>query len=184
MAKIGLNRSILRMGAVALALVIAMALSFFVSSALAEKDGAKEKAIEPAAWSVRCQPQEDGKTAEKKSCEVFQRLVQKETSARVAEFAIGFPDGGDVARGVVIFPLGLLIQDGVEMRIDEGKPYAFKIRYCLNAGCFAYVNLDKAIIDSLSKAKAANFAFKAADGKDVALSMSLAGFGSALKQIR
>ncbi|HRC26732.1 MAG TPA: invasion associated locus B family protein, partial [Alphaproteobacteria bacterium] len=77
----------------------------------------------------------------------------------------------------------MLLQSGVEMKIDEGKPFAFKIRYCTQAGCFAYVNLDKALLDLMRNGTAAHFQFKAADGKDLTLQMPLSGFGKALKEI-
>ncbi len=177
-----------RIVSVALVLVVAGVLLFFVNSAVAGKEDKGAKGAAPAAaevaWTMRCQPQKEGEaSADKKHCEVFQRLIVKESSARVAEFAIGFPEGGDVARGVVVLPLGILLQSGVEMKIDEGKPYAFKIRYCTNAGCFAYVNLDKTILDSMRQGKLASFFFKSADGKDVNLSMTLSGFEAALKEI-
>lgn len=165
------------------ALVFAGALVFFAVRTASGEDAAP-KDNSAVAWTVRCQPQKEGAaTADKGACEIFQRLVVKESMARVAEFAIGFPDGGEVARGVVVLPLGILLQPGVEMRVDTGKPYAFKIRYCTEAGCFAYVNLDKAILDNMRQGTAANFLFKSADGKDVNLSMTLAGFSTALKSL-
>ncbi len=130
-------------------------------------------------WTVRCQESDK----KREHCEVFQRLIVKETGARVAEFAIGFPEDKNVARGVIVLPLGMLLQSGVEMKIDEGKPFAFKIRYCTQAGCFAYVNLDKALLDLMRNGTAAHFQFKAADGKDLTLQMPLSGFGKALKEI-
>lgn len=130
-------------------------------------------------WTVRCQESDKAK----EHCEVFQRLIVKESGARVAEFAIGFPEKKDLARGVVVLPLGILLQPGVEMKIDEGKAYAFKVRYCTQAGCFAYVNLDKDLLGLMKSGTAARFVFKSADGKDVNLSMPLTGFGKALKEI-
>lgn len=180
--RLGIFRAVIVLGVLA----VAAALLFFVDSAVAGKDDKDQKGTTPpaVAWTMRCQPQKEGESApEKKSCEIFQRLIVKESSARVAEFAIGFPDGSDVARGVVVLPLGILLQPGVEMKIDESKPYAFKVRYCTNAGCFAYVNLDKDILDSMRKGKSAAFFFKSADGKDVNLSMTLSGFDAALKEI-
>lgn len=171
-----------RIVAVAFALAVALGLFVFINGqAVAGKEGAPP-ADSAVAWTLRCQPQKEGAAADdKKSCEIFQRLVVKESLARVAEFAIGFPEGSEIARGVIVLPLGILLQPGVEMRIDDGKPYAFKIRYCTEAGCFAYVNLDKDLLETMRKGTSANFAFKAADGKDVNLSMTLSGFGTALK---
>lgn len=164
------------------ATILAAGATFVLANAFAagkDDKGAQTASKTETLWTVRCQ--EEDKARE--HCEVFQRLIVKETGARVAEFAIGFPENKDVARGVVVLPLGMLLQSGVEMKIDEGKPFAFKVRYCTQAGCFAYVNLDKALLDLMRNGMAANFMFKAADGKDVNLKMPLSGFGKALKEI-
>lgn len=164
------------------ATLLAAAVTFILTSAFAA--GKDEKAAQTASktetlWTVRCQEEDKARA----HCEIFQRLIVKETGARVAEFAIGFPESKDVARGVIVLPLGMLLQSGVEMKIDEGKPFAFKIRYCTQAGCFAYVNLDKTLLDLMRNGTVANFTFKAADGKDVNLQMPLSGFAKALKEI-
>ncbi|HRC26460.1 MAG TPA: invasion associated locus B family protein, partial [Alphaproteobacteria bacterium] len=56
-------------------------------------------------WTVRCQESDK----KREHCEVFQRLIVKETGARAAEFAIGFPEDKNVARGVIVLPLGMLL---------------------------------------------------------------------------
>lgn len=156
--------------------------TFVLTNAFAAGKTEEKAASAPASgdlWTVRCQESDKAK----EHCEVFQRLIVKESGARVAEFAIGFPEKKDAARGVVVLPLGILLQPGVEMKIDEGKAYAFKVRYCTQAGCFAYVNLDQALLDLMKNGEVARFVFKSADGKDVNLSMPLTGFGKALKEI-
>lgn len=128
-------------------------------------------------WSVRCSEGED------KSCEIFQRLVVKETGQRVAEFAIGFPDGKKEARGVVILPLGILLPEGARMQIDDGQPFKFKVRYCTQQGCFAFLNLNKELLGKLRKGDAATVIFKNLEGQDLSVGMSLDGFTKSLKEL-
>lgn len=155
------------------------------SAVAAEKSSAETKDAAPSVvergWALRCPEEQKDK---KKQCEVFQRLDMKDSSAaRVAEFAVGFPDKKEPARGVVILPLGILLEQGVSMKIDDGKPFVFKTRYCTNAGCFSYVNLDKTLLGSLKKGKAVAFQFKSATGQDINLIMNLSGFEKSLKEI-
>jgi invasion protein IalB len=159
----------------------------FITSVFAEEAKKEETAkadsgteIVEMGWQKRCA---DKKSEEAKKCEIFQRLAIKKSDMRVAEFAIGFPEKKDTARGVVVLPLGILLEPGVAMKIDDGKPFVFKARYCVNAGCFSYINLDKSILDSMKKGKLASFFFKTAEGQDVNLIMNLTGFEKAMKGI-
>jgi invasion protein IalB len=156
-----------------------------------KKDPAKKSdgnEIVERGWTARCPKSKDKQPVEKKQCEIFQRIDMKKNSMRVAEFAIGFPQekglASDAARGVVILPLGILLEQGAEMKIDDGRPLAFKSRFCTNAGCFAYITLSRKTLDSMKKAKAATFSFKTADGRKVNLIMGLGSFEKALGEIR
>jgi invasion protein IalB len=136
-------------------------------------------------WAERCSEaaKDDKKDKTKKYCEVFQRLDVKDTSTRVAEMVVGFPDGKDTARGVVILPLGILLGNNVGMKIDDGKPVVFDVRFCVASGCVSYLNINKTLLDEMKKGKSATFSFKTAEGQDVNLLLSMDGFGKALKGI-
>lgn len=139
------------------------------------------------AWHIRCNEPEEGEAApeEKRGkCEIFQRLVMAETNQRVAEFAIGYPVDMDTARGVVIMPLGILLPPGVQMMIDDGEPFQFKVRYCNQGGCYAYLALNDAVINQLKKGTEAAFLFMDPSGKTVRVNMSLKGLTKALKEIQ
>jgi len=135
-------------------------------------------------WKQRCLEQK----TEKKQCEIFQRIDTKDTHLRVAEFALGFPHEKDLekgtARGVIILPLGILLEPGFAMKVDAGKPVSFKPRFCTVAGCVSYVNLGKDIIDSLKKSKTVTFMFQTDNGQNVNLVMSMGGFETGLKEIQ
>jgi invasion protein IalB len=163
----------------------------------AKADAAKQPANEvvETGWAQRCPqpPKADDKSApapkaDKKQCEIFQRINMKETSARVAEFAVGFPQEKTfekgAARGVVILPLGILLEEGVQMKIDSGKPLLFKTRFCANAGCFSFVKLNKDVLDDMRKAKFVNFLFKTSAGQNVSMIMSMKGFDDQMKGIQ
>jgi invasion protein IalB len=157
----------------------------------AKKDPAKTapgNQVVERGWTQRCPEQKPDQKPGKKLCEIFDRIDMKESSMRVAEFAVGFPQEKglekDAARGVVVLPLGILLDVAVQMKIDDGKPLVFKNRFCTNAGCFSFISLGKDILDSMKKAKAVAFLFKTSEGQNVNLIMTLGGFEKALQEIQ
>lgn len=159
-----------------------IALALFAAPALAaDKAPAQKPASEviDSGWNMRC----NTKKPEKNACEVFKKLSQGENGPRIAEFAIGFPKDQDAASGVIILPLGILLEKGISMQVDSGKPYVFQIRYCTNAGCFSYVSLKPALLDEIKKGKKLNFAFKTSEGQKVNLIMALDGLDKVIKAL-
>ncbi|NCC21777.1 MAG: hypothetical protein EOM26_04855 [Alphaproteobacteria bacterium] len=167
----------------------------FASHSVTGKEKAKPAGTEAAQnapaelWSVRCAEGEDGEKMQGRGgCEVFQRLVAAEGGQRVAEFAIGFPEDKEAARGVIILPLGILLHTGgdvatTQMMIDDGEPFSFRPRYCDLGGCYAYLNLNAAVLDMLRKGKQISFLFLDRQGKTIRVNMSLDGISKALKKI-
>jgi invasion protein IalB len=133
-------------------------------------------------WELRC----PDKSTDQKGCEVFKRLETKVSAMRVVEVAIGFPPDKvqkGSARGVIILPLGIMLQSGATMKIDDGKPFAFTSRFCTAAGCFSLINISPALLDTMQKGKKLSLSFKTPDEKDAHVVMDLTGFEKALKKI-
>lgn len=133
-------------------------------------------AAHAADWAVRC-------ASDGTQCEAWQRLMVKGTVQRMAEIAIGFPDGpGQPARGVMVLPLGIMLPAGVKLSIDNAAPYGAQVRYCTHDGCMAFLTLDDVVLTELRKGRAATLAFQSFAGKDVTLPISLNGITAALDQ--
>lgn len=137
-------------------------------------------------WVMRCNEPQDGKSGaakpdQNKSCEIFQRLVVSDSGQRIAEFAIGFPSDQDMARGVAVLPLGIMLDQPLTMQIDDGKPFTFKVRYCVQDGCYAFLNLTPEIIDMLKRGGKVVFSFTTLAGQPISIDMSLKGITKALK---
>ena len=148
----------------------------------AKKD---DKTVVDTGWNVRC---DDAKKPKTGDCQAFTRLEMKASNMRVSEVTVDYPQNDKTvpagyARGVIILPLGILL-DGVTMSIDDGKPFAFKPRFCIQAGCYSVVNLNKDILDSMAKGKLLNVFFKISDGHDAKLSLGLKGFDKALAKVQ
>ncbi len=128
------------------------------------------------AWKTRCEP--NG------YCEMFVRLNNgtDESAARLAEFAIGFPKELETGRGVIILPLGVLVQPGIGLSIDDSASYKFEISHCTNQGCFAFIDVNDLVLEQLKKGSNANFVFYAQNTKKFKIAMPLKGFTKAYKK--
>ncbi len=139
------------------------------------------------AWSVRCTSPKDKKTP--KACEAFQQLsIQQKgqkTFTRLAEMGVGYPaEKKGKPRGVLILPLGVLLEGPMTLKIGDQGAAKFRIRYCEKAGCYAYLDFEQAQIDAMKKADKMTVSITAVTGKTIAIVMSLKGFGDALEKAK
>ena len=135
------------------------------------------------AWAVRCNDEESVQADNKRGkCEIYQRQDMKDSGQRVIELAIGYPEGQEDARGIFILPMGILLEPGVKLTIDDGKPLAFGVRYCLPNGCFAYVSLNDDLLSRLSNGTQA--VVVRANGEPLSIPMPLKGFTKALGEVQ
>lgn len=129
-------------------------------------------------WVPRCNENPENGAQE---CEIFQRLLVRKTGQRVAEFAVGFPEGRtNNARGVIVLPLGILLNEKTSLQIDAEQPFNFQMRYCTQNGCYAFLDLTPAIIEMMKKGNEAAFHFITLEGNAMSIELSLAGFTKAL----
>lgn len=156
-------------------IVMVLALLMFVV-------GVKQASAETdEAWSIRCNAEQ---TDPAHRCEMFQRLVEKESGKRFAEFAIGFPQGKNVARGAIILPLGILLHEGNTIQIDEGPVFSFRVRYCMADGCYAFIDLSDQVLKEMKKGMQAKLSIKSFNGNAMVVPVSLVGFSKALRDVK
>lgn len=148
-------------------------------------DEGKATGAPQVAWAVRCNEEDDAKKEKKPAaCEMYQRQDMKESGQRVIEFAIGYPEDKAEARGVFVLPTGILLEQGVKLKVDENTPMQFQVRYCVPNGCMAFVNLNDDLLATFSKGSKAFVEIYAMDGKPITLTLPLNGFADALKKIK
>ena len=127
-------------------------------------------------WNIRCAENTN-------HCEMVQRLNVTETGQRIIEFAITHDKETKSAKGAVILPLGVLIQPGVNLAIDDDKRFRFEINHCLANGCYAYIEMPEAIIESFKKGNNAVLVMKDTKGTNVQIPLSLDGFTKAFERL-
>ncbi len=179
------NMNTLKITLSALVVTLLIAITPFNANA-AEKKGTE---IAETNWTKRCQ--KDAKTGKemKNFCEIAKRIQVKGAGTRIAEMAIGFPLNKEgkkskAARGVIILPLGILLESGVVMKIDDNKPASFKPRFCTKDGCVAYINLNEKILGTMKNGNKLNLAFRTSKGQEIKVVMELKGFTKGIKSIR
>lgn len=140
------------------------------------------KIVDPNAdqWFVRC----DDKEKSKKQCEVFQRLIVAKNNQRLVEFAVAYVGDQKEPYGTVIIPLGTLVQQGLEIRVDDQQPIKNSIRYCTADGCFAHFDLDEKFINAMKKGKKVVVTFVLAAPKKLNVELSLKGFSKAVDKLK
>lgn len=130
-------------------------------------------------WTKRCA--EEGE----KHCEVFQRLMVKETNQRLIEFAVGYPkDANAVAQAAIIIPLGVVVSEGIGLSVDASTPIKAPIRTCGQDGCIVIATVAEDFIAAMSTGKIMTLSFvDSGTGKTVNVEMSLSGFGDKIKSL-
>lgn len=158
-----------------------MALCLILGCGVAASSWAQSESL----WQKRCAPVKESPDAQQETekCEIFQRLVVQETGKRLAEFAISPSPDGQGARGTMILPLGILIPEGVRMKIDDGPVMRFDLRYCDVIGCVGFVTLNDELLDMFRKGNEAQVVFKSPAGQVLGAKFALTGFTATYKQL-
>jgi invasion protein IalB len=179
----------------ALAVLAAAGVSF---AQQAPKDGAKSKgqpqtqatpAPSPSAvpapaqpgWIARCSsPSRDAPL----ECAIEQSAVLTKTGQLVALVNIRVPGDTRAPIALVQLPLGLNLQAGAKLQVDDGKSSDLPIQTCENRGCYASVPISPEMLNALRAGKQLKVVFQDLAKETIAIPMSLADFASAYDKIK
>ncbi|MFH6786973.1 MULTISPECIES: invasion associated locus B family protein [Methylobacterium] len=132
-------------------------------------------------WMLRCQRL--GGEGAGRVCEVAQTIQAQGQSGPVAQVAIGRLPGQDGLRMTVLLPANVSFPSSV--RVAEAKDAKAGLdlawRRCMPGACVADGAATEAVLTSWRKAEEpGRITFKDADGREVAVALSLRGLGAAL----
>lgn len=131
-------------------------------------------------WTVACVAPEGAVR-----CAMTQAQVSGENRQRVLAIELAAAEAGNATNGVLVLPFGLRLDAGVRLAVDEAaalEPLRFST--CLPAGCVVPLTFDAAMVTVLKSATAVAVNVTASDnGQEMAFSISLAGFASALARL-
>lgn len=116
-------------------------------------------------------------------CVMSQTQVSGQNGPRV--LAIELRPAKTGAQGVIVLPFGLRLAHGVTLAVDENPPLpAMAFSTCLPAGCLVPLNFSGDVVMALRVGTALAVNAAANDtGQEVAFSISLTGFTSALERV-
>lgn len=128
-------------------------------------------------WSVRCQTKNEAREC------AFSQTQLNTSSQRVLAAELR-PQADGSLRGSLVLPFGLRLADGATFAVDDlppGKPAPF--RTCLPVGCVVALIFTEKVASSLRVGKTLKITAKSSEsGADVAFSVSLNGFETALNR--
>lgn len=136
-------------------------------------------------WTVVCVIAADGDKKMKKPCSMQQeqaRRVKNGPSQRV--LAVELQPKDKSLAGVLVLPLGLTLDKGATLKIDDGKAADNKsFRTCVLAGCTVDIKADDKMSAALGKGKALSVKTMSNEGKSADFSISLNGFQNAFSRV-
>jgi invasion protein IalB len=126
-----------------------------------------------------------GATGGATRCAITQTQVNGENRQRVLAVELTAAEGGTVTLGLLVLPFGLRLDAGARLAIDEAPPLEpLRFSTCLSAGCVVPLSFEAATVTALRGGTAVSVAVTTNDsGQDLAFSISLSGFASALDRL-
>ncbi len=114
-----------------------------------------------------------------------QVLVHKESGKEFLRIAIGYP--GEAKKPVmrIFTPLGVLLQPGMQMQIDEAEPLRVGFAICLPrpARCIVEGTVENDLVTLMKKGNAGKLTIVLPGNKAVAAPFSLKGFTKSLNSL-
>lgn len=164
----------------------AIALSALVSTAAAQEvslpGNASSLSEAHGSWTVQCAivPAADG--AQTKRCSLSQQQVAQQTGQRA--LMIELTAENETAKGTLVLPFGLDLQQGVAYQLDEGANGPRQhFRTCLPIGCTLEIDFDADTIASLKAGAVLKVKAIPLGGQEMTFPISLAGFASAYDRV-
>lgn len=138
-------------------------------------------------WVVQCvtqavsQPQEDAGSA--RVCEMVQQLTQRDSGQRVLTMGLQRTADGGTAM-TVIAPFGILLRDGVTIRVGDDDLFQLEFLTCMSNGCIANADLGSDAVAAMERGSAATVRMSTLQGQALDLEISLMGFTAAMNRLR
>jgi len=166
----GRKRGLGTLATVVLAVVLFFAGAFttLVVQRLAFSSGADEsRIIAFDDWRVFCPPQSEAE----RNCTLSSEVVQGQVS-----LVLENPELGSRLR--VLVPHGVFLDPGLGFSVGDQALQIYQYETCLQAGCFAHVPVDSAMLDLLRTNMNGQVVVVPAAGSPVSVPYSLTGFSA------
>jgi invasion protein IalB len=147
------------------------------SQAPAAQDGRKTKFND---WELRC---ETPPGASKEQCALLQSVAADDRpNINLVVITLKTADGKSRLLRVIA-PLGILLPNGLGLKVDETDIGRAGFVRCLPTGCVAEVIMDDKLVDQLRNGKTATFIIYQTPEEGIGIPMTLAGFGQGFEAL-
>jgi len=130
-------------------------------------------------WAIQCQQPEG---ADSEVCVMFQRQVLEDGRTLLLMTVREAPNQPQPVAMLQV-PLGVLLQPGLSITVDDGEPLELGYSICNNNGCIASFPLRDRIREALKRGINADVVVATANGQEIVISVSLKGFTAALEAL-
>ena len=132
-------------------------------------------------WIARCSsPGRDAPL----ECAMEQSAVLTKTGQLVALVNIRVPGDTKAPVALVQLPLGLNLQTGAKLQVDDGKSVELPIQTCENRGCYASLPVSPEMLNAMRGGKQLKVVFQDLAKETIAIPMSLADFTATYDKIK
>ena len=132
-------------------------------------------------WAARCSsPGRDAPL----ECAMEQNAVLTKTGQLVVLVNIRVPGDTRAPVALIQLPLGLNLQAGAKLQVDDGKSVDLPIQTCENRGCYASMPVSPELLNALRSGKQLKILFQDLAKETIAIPMSLTDFTAAYDRIK
>jgi invasion protein IalB len=132
-------------------------------------------------WAARCSsPSRDAPL----ECAIEQNAILTKTGQLVVLVNIRVPGDTRAPIALVQLPLGLNLQAGARLKVDDGKSIDLPIQTCENRGCYASVPVSLEMLAALRSGKQLKIIFQDLAKETLAIPMPLTDFAAAYDKIK
>jgi invasion protein IalB len=135
----------------------------------------------PPGWLARCaSPSRDAPL----ECAVEQNAIFAKTGQTVVLVNIRVPGDTRAPVALIQLPLGINVQTGARIQVDEGKSFDLPVQTCEQRGCFATTPIAPDLLAAMRSGKQFKVSFQSMAKETVTIPMSLADFPAAYDKIK
>jgi invasion protein IalB len=132
-------------------------------------------------WAARCSsPSRDAPL----ECAIEQNAILSKTGQLVVLVNIRVPGDTRAPVALVQLPLGLNLQAGAKLQVDDGKSVELPIQTCENRGCYASIAVSPEMLNALRSGKQLKVLFQDLAKETIAIPMTLTDFAAAYDKIK
>lgn len=132
-------------------------------------------------WSIQCV---STSRQRRPTCSMSQRIVVAETGRQLARLTLATDaKNPSTATFALQLPLGISVEEGVEIAVDDNPAKALRIQACEATGCFVSMELTAQFADELRKGTRLVARVKNLQNNEITIPFSLIGFTLAYRDI-